>query len=475
MSSIVGIGIALLVAAFPASFSRNSALVSELLLPDNRIGIVLQKAANPAGTQDQIAEKIDTATKDWKKKRNKNVRPFLPERSVILEVWLYQENSDNLRWPIQEFNREVPNVTISFQTFSQERAYLDSLKNALATGKTPDVVMVKNGWIKELRDELSPAPEPLYIPEECYNFFFEFTCEAFSDENETLAIPLFVRSLLMIVNRDLLRDDRIVVGDRPSKIWLDFFSDQRNFAKFNEEDTNSFLYLDHPDKAITVGRLFNLLMLQSGEERPSKQVITDAVSLIQSFYGFSKASGRRTRGPWEKTAVELFLEGQVAVIFGTEEEYLEITRSFLSGTNTKLKDTSVGVYAMPQVAIGRDITLGETWGLAVPKTAAQPDAAWAFLAYLAEEEPILSYAQRSKRTASRKAIADFNIFRDSAFLAKNPTPPFDALDFYDLLANNIAALLKEKLERNEEPTTIEDVVQAIVTFREQYEAQNAQN
>lgn len=474
MNAILSIGIALMVATFPGHVSPNAENLVERILPDARIGLVLDFVADVSIARQKTDERITEVTAEWKRKRQKDLTPFLGDGVITLEAWLYQENTENLRWPVQEFKRVAPNITIAFQTFSQERAYLNSLKHALATGETPDIVMVKNGWIKEIKNDLQPAPTALYRPDECRDFFFEFTCDAFSDEDETLAIPLFVRTLLMIVNRDLLRDDRIVVGDRPSKIWADFFSDQKNFAKFNEDNKQSFLFLDHPDKSNTVARLFALLMLQSGEDQPSEAVLTDGISLIKSLYQFSLAPGRR-HDPFEKNAVELFLEGNTAVIFGTEEEYLEITRSFLSGTNSKLKDSAVGVYAMPQVAVGRDVTLGETWGLAVPRTAPHPEQAWAFLTYLSEEESILSYGQRSKKTPSRKAIAEFNIFRDSAMLAKNPTAPFDALDFYDLFAKNIAALLLEKPPKDVPPTTVADVVAAISSFRDQYDSQNAQN
>ncbi len=470
-STIVSIGIALLAATFPNALPAPVADFSRQLLPDSRIAIVLNFVAHTDEAQTETSKRLATATKNWKKKREKDLSPFLSDQAIVLDTWLYQENTENLRWPIQEFNRQFPNVTVALQTFSQERAYLNSLKHALATGEAPDIVMVKNGWIKEIKNELAPAPAALYIPEECYNFFFPFTCDAFSDGDKTLAIPLFVRTLLMIVNQDLLRDDRIVVGDRPSKVWSDFFADQKNFTKFNENKKNSFLLLDAPDKSNTVGRLFTLLMLQSGEENPSEEVIGDGVGLIKSLYDFSQAEGRK-RDQLDKSAVDLFLEGNAAVIFGTEEEYLTITRSFLSGVNTKLKDSAVGVYAMPQVAVGRDVTYGETWGLAVPKSAPHPDQAWAFLTHLAEEQSLLSYAQRSKKTASRKAIADFNIFRDSALLAKNPIVPFDALDFYDLFAKNIADLLVEKPPRDVIPTTIADVAAAIISFRNQYDAQN---
>lgn len=463
MNAIVSIGISLLAAAFPTVFPGSSGNYLDLLRPDMRIEIVMNMVANPDAASVMINRRVTQVTKNWKKIRIKSAKPFLPSAPVILEAWMFEENPESLRWPIQEFNQHVPNVTISLRNFSQQRIYLNSLKDALTTGTAPDIVMIHSGWMDELRPFLMPAPEPLYIPDECYNFFFKFACDAFSNSGKTFAIPIFVKSLVMIVNRDMLRDDRVVIGDRPSQIWKDFIADEKNFRKFFDIEKNTFIFLDHPDHSDTASRLFSLLMAQSEAARPSEAVVRDAVGLITKLYSLSEKS-RMLGDRFKKSATERFLDGDIAVIFGTEDDYLEISKSFLQGKNTMLKSSSVDAFMMPQVNSNKNKTYGESWGFAVPANAKNADAAWAFLAFLSEEENIKSYSERSKKTASRSAMVDFNIFRESALLVTPPPYPFETLDFKEMFNKNIASMLLDS-----EVTSPEAVVQAIILFLSQHE------
>ena len=47
----------------------------------------------------------------------------------------------------------------------------------------------------------------------------------------------------MIINRDLLRDDRITLLDEPSKTWSGFFENAKNFSRFMDQRF-SFVEID---------------------------------------------------------------------------------------------------------------------------------------------------------------------------------------------------------------------------------------
>jgi ABC-type glycerol-3-phosphate transport system substrate-binding protein len=464
MNFALGFSVALWAMMAPASFSDPLEGLAARALPDTRIALTIAFFSDPAKAKMTAEAKLARATAHWRKKRAKKLNPFLPKQQTAIEAWLFDEDAENLRWPIQVFNEHVPQMTINLRTFSEERTYFAALQNAFGKSQGPDVVMVKSGWMPMLTKQLKPAPEPLYIPRECTDFFFAFACEAFTDEKQVYAIPLFVRSLFVFANRELLADDRIVVGDRPSESWKGFLDNEQKFRKFQAPE-KYFFFLDPPDQNKTAARLLAALLIQAPAGQPPADAVRDGVRLIEMLYAWSK---RENDGysTVPVTAIDRFLRGDTAVIFGTEEEYRRITRHFVEEREPKIKIEDVVVAPLPFIDAANRSTLGESWGLAVPHNSAHGDAAWAFLTFLAEEENISDIAVRSKRTPSRPALSEYGPFRTSAERAHNPPVPFGTLDFEQKFAENIAALLSQDPLLK---ATRQQAAEALEQFRLNYE------
>lgn len=354
-------------------------------------------------------------SKDLPREREKDFRPFRPRKNITLEMWILDDKEEDFSWPLQVLEKNIPEVTIDITSFSEERSYKKVLQEALKKKRPPDIFFVRGQWKDEFLPFMAPAPQELFSREDCQNFFFPFVCDTFSKGESMIAMPLFVESLFMVINRDLLRDDRVTLLDEPSKTWNGFFENAKNFARFMDKRF-SFVEID-PVSLFPF--LATLLVQANGAEK-------DSLVLGEHFFV-------------DKDSLDDFLRGNLAIFFATEKEIALLENRIYQKKDVFVRSDAMDILPVPQLVSDAPKTYGDTLALTVSRDSLHQDISWVFLTFLGEEKNILDLSERTKKTPARKALAT-GIFRESALMAEPVPPPLRSLDFQEGFRNTLRAL-----------------------------------
>jgi len=343
---------------------------------------------------------------DLPREREKDFRPFRPRKDVTLEMWILDDKEEDFSWPLQILEKNMPEVTIDITSFSEEKSYKKVLQEALKKKRPPDIFFVRGQWKDEFLPFMAPAPQELFSQEDCQNFFFPFVCDTFSKGGSMLAMPLFVESLFMIINRDLLRDDRITLLDEPSKTWSGFFENAKNFSRFMDQRF-SFVEID----SISLFPFLATLLVQAdGAEK-------DSLILGEHFFV-------------DVDSLDRFLRGNLAIFFATEKEIALLENRIYQKEDVFVRSDAMDILPVPQLIADAPKTYGDTLALTVSQDSLHQDIAWVFLTFLGEEKNIADLSERTKKTPARKALAK-GIFRESALMAEPVPSPLRSLDFQE--------------------------------------------
>ncbi len=391
-----------------------------------------------------IGMNIVYLSRGWKPSRRKNIREYLPLDKTTLTIWLFRESYKNFEPALQVFEKNVPQVTLDFKTFTKESEYFQALNNVLRGTGSPDVILISNGWWPNFKRHILSIPEELFSVEECYDFFFSYSCSAFREEDKILAVPLFTESLVMIVNQAMLRDDRITLGDRPATSWPGLLQNGERLPKYFSKES-IFTAIKPSTENHVVSRLFITLLLQGmDKEEVSKESILEILDFVKkidqlAYIGKKSSSINRFH---EKQPYDRFIKGEIAVLFGTESLYHQILRRFLSSDKIGLNESEIGIFPLPKIQEkDEEISVSQTWALAVPKKAQHQRQALAFLTYMAEEDSVQLFSKSTGRTPARITLAEHGVFRDIALHAKNPPGNTGTFDFEQKFPENFTALL----------------------------------
>lgn len=382
-----------------------------------------------------FSEKLYTLSTKVKRKKEKDITAFLPKEKASLEIWLYEKNDDDLDWPIQVFEKNIDNVTIEVKSFAEKESYLHQVDYALTHDDAPDLIILPDKWLADREKYFFAAPEELFNLAECQDFFFRFACHTFADEEKNmLALPIFVRSTIMFVNTDLLRDDRITVGDRPERDWISFNKNKNNFYQFASKK-ESFVGLSSKRPADLL-LFFKALKVQAGEGDNSEEI---AKFMNNFFDDYSR----------KDNSMERFLEGKVAILFGDQTTRKEILQAFLTkNKDLEIRKEAIVLQVIPRIKDQTLKTSGEAWGLMVPKKANNKNLAWAFLAFLAEEDKLADLSKKMQETAARQKLAPFDIFNKVANYTEVLSSPYAQAEFEEIFMENIILYIEEKDEED---------------------------
>jgi ABC-type glycerol-3-phosphate transport system substrate-binding protein len=110
-----------------------------------------------------------------------------------------------------------PNVkNITYRKLAVE-TYKDDLINAFASGKGPDIFLIRNSWRKAFEDKSAPAPSALISEQEYRNRLVDVAADDFINADKQIyGVPLSVDSLALYYNKDLFNVAGIT---RPPETW----------------------------------------------------------------------------------------------------------------------------------------------------------------------------------------------------------------------------------------------------------------
>jgi ABC-type glycerol-3-phosphate transport system substrate-binding protein len=444
MNSLLAFATAMMALFSPNTLPSSIENAGNLFWQDNRIPYTLSVLSNsPKNTKKYFSHRVVLTTKDWKKNRKKNLEQYFDGENIELNIWLYGEDEISFRNANRIFENTFPEVDLRFQSFSRPEQYRQALENAFSGGIIPDVIMMSNNWWPEYKRILSPLPKALFEQEECQDFFFSFSCGAFSTKTRIYAVPLFVETPIMITNRALLRDDRVTNNDRPDQTWIGFLKNGKEFTRFNTAGKTFFTALNPSGKYDHSADLFQNIMAQvNGKEGAAFQsTIKDVVeNVLYPLDQYRFATKKRTSSSTKDSLLDLFLAGQTAVFFGNREDYSAIQDAFLNGDKIAVAQDDIETYALPVFSEDDIRYVSTAWGFAVPLGAKYSREASAYIAYLSHETPMKAFATDARRTSARRALASPNLFKEIADASQNHAGMTGTVAFEDIFEQNILAL-----------------------------------
>lgn len=285
---------------------------------------------------------------------------------MTLEMWGVFDDSDAYNKAIADYKKMNPYVTdIRYRKLSPE-TYKEDLVNAFASGKGPDIFMIRNAWRAPFEDKTAPAPEGL-LTERAYRAAFPdvVASDFIGTENKIYGIPLSVDSLALYYNKDLFNAAGI---SRAPETWDELSDMVRRLTVVDQFGTitRSGVALGTGTNINRSSDILAALMLQLGGEindsNKDRWSFSDQASrdAFNFYTQFSKiGSENYTWNARQHYSIDAFYEGTAAMMINYSWQY-----ETLKQKNAKL---NIGVARLPQFKKDAPENLANYWGYAVSK------------------------------------------------------------------------------------------------------------
>ncbi|MEZ4156927.1 MAG: extracellular solute-binding protein [Candidatus Paceibacterota bacterium] len=332
-----------------------------------------------------------------------------------LTIWGVDDSQDFGSTLVAGYQSLFPEVTIKYQSFS-EANYERQLINALAAGTGPDIFMAHNSWLSKHKDKMSPLSESQYPRLTLLNDFPEVVAKDFNDGQATYAFPLYIDTLSLYVNRDLLNNAGIVSApttwEELNKLipQLTTVSETGRVEQAAVALGTSNQNISHGAELLTLFMLQDRVPMYSAAQNQATFAL-EAEDSLKRYIGYANPANENYS--WNQSQpldIEAFASEDLAMMFAylSEEEKIKAKNPFLN----------LQVYAMPQKAgAQKAANLANYWGLAVANTSQNQSLAWNFIGNtMLSEQTMQSYSQTTSRPPALLTLL--------GQVASNPTQSF---------------------------------------------------
>lgn len=313
--------------------------------------------------------------------------------AVKLEVWGVFDDSDAYGNIFSDYRKINPYVKeINYKKFNVD-TYKQDLLDALASGKGPDIFLIRNSWMPAFEDKVVAAPATFADERGFREAFADVVASDFMGRDKKIyGAPLSVDSLGLYYNKDIFNAAGILT---PPSTWEEF---ARDAALLNKIDSFGNII----QSGAAMGTAYNInrstdvlaaMMLQSGvpfESPDGKGIDFRNGSPALAFYT-QFADSQSVNYAWNGSqhySLDAFYEGQAAMMINYSWQY-----ETLKHKNAKL---NIGVAPLPQFAQGVKSNYANYWGYVVAKNKSfgpevtdtvrqdklRVHEAWEFLKYL---------------------------------------------------------------------------------------------
>jgi len=359
-------------------------------------------------------------------------RPAKPAQ-VTLEFWGLFDDLAAWRPIFEAYQKDNSNVYFKYTKMNSD-TYEQDLIEALASGKTPDIIMFHSSWLAKHGNKISPLPETLMSLRSFQETFPDVAAVNFISQNKIYALPVWTDVLAMFYNKDLFNTAGIAT---PPKTWDDFI---KVVQKLSAKDkfgnlTRSGAAIGTANNVNNAADILSLLMLQAGTKMISddgaeaafNKVITaggstykPGESALRFYTDF--ANSKSVAYTWNEkfsNSFDAFASGQTAIVF---DYAVNVSRLKQQAPNLRL-----GIASVPQLAdAAKTVNYADFWGYSVPLASKNPEAAWNFLVFLTGKDINQYFSNAVSRPASRRdvlsdeqASADLGVFASSILSAAN--------------------------------------------------------
>ncbi|MDP2587387.1 MAG: extracellular solute-binding protein [bacterium] len=378
-----------------------------------------------------------------------------PEQPPILLTW-WNVFDDPLAYrDIIKSYEENNNIKIELTTFTYAE-YEQELVRSIASGTGPDIFTIQNSWLPEHRDLIAPQPQiqdfvdatqdeldaiqprldALVGLREYVDSYVPVVAQDFVSEDRIFAIPLYVDSLALFYNKDLLNSANRSVPTT----WTDFAdtAEVLTTRDANGRITRSGAALGASSNINRSIDILTTMMIQSGatpvdasrqfasfaEEiaPPNGNTYNPGFDALEFYTDFAIDTSDHftwSLDPETWYSIENFASGEVAMMINYSHQ-VEAVRN----KNAKL---NFGIARLPTLEGARFYeTYANYWGHTVSKSSPAVVEAWEFLNYLGRDDNNLTYLQNAQKPPAKLSQVpafendlDLGVFADQAAVAKS--------------------------------------------------------
>jgi len=357
-------------------------------------------------------------------------------KSVTLEYWTVFDDVDALRAAVEKFRANHPQIHVNIRQVRAEELY-PRLVEALAEDKGPDIISIRNRWIKTFQSKLSPMPASTNdttvvvqkgqfssqtivnsSPRAVVNLASldrEYVKAVKDDvvvDGQIYGLPLSLDTMAVYYNKDLL--DRSGVPE-PPKTWEEFQAAVKKINKY-DKSTNKII-----QSGTALGTGYNIpgaddilyaLFRQSGVNFSTKSgqalfnlspggrgVETPSMSVINFYTDY--ANSTRDTYSWNgdmENALDRFVNGSVGFFFGYSYNYAQI--------KARAPQLNFEVLPLFQLNPDKPVNVANYWVQTVVGKSPNKNEAWNLIDYLTHSKITKDYLDATGRpTALRTFIS----------------------------------------------------------------------
>jgi len=375
-------------------------------------------------------------------------RPKKPPQAITatIEFWGVFDRASAYEDAINNFKTVYPEVTIKYLEFNDEENYKNALLDALASGKGPDVLMLKNSELPREINKIARAPDVKFNLLKLRQLFPKTVERDFVSGGGIYALPLSIDTLALIYNRDLLNQEGIAVLP---ETWEDFKLLIPRLVKIDQIKNLEMAgaAIGGSQKNIdSATDLLYALMLQTGTKMVSEDLKNaifaskEGINAVEFYTGF--ADPKKPEYTWNETmpnSLDGISQGKVAMIFNYASSIRQIK------SRSPFIDLGVAPFPQPKSA-AQTLTYPNYWGYAVSQQSKNKNIAWDFIISLTNNpENAKKYLEETKRPPALLPILDqyandpeLSVFAKQALIARSwpqTDPKKIALVFSEMIEN----------------------------------------
>lgn len=326
---------------------------------------------------------------------------------ATLAIWGMDDDEKAYAAAKEAFKQTHPNLDIAYKKFTDEALYEAELLEALASQRGPDIFMVPSGGLARNREKIVFAPENMLSPLMVQTLFPRVVEDDFVEGGRVGALPLFIDTLALVYNRNMLSQSGVVY---PPETWKELEEVAPRLTKKDAEGNivRAGVALGGTEGTIAnAGDIIKLLAFQEAGVRGSQleSAIKDAGANAAKFYKKFASPGSSVYA-WREGmpySLDAFGAGRAAMVFAYAKDLKKISaqNSFID----------ISVAKVPQKAgTENPITVANYRGLAVSKQSPIADIAWKFVIMLTTNEGVArGYAGAAGRLPALNSLIRENL------------------------------------------------------------------
>ncbi|OGZ47324.1 MAG: hypothetical protein A3J54_03465 [Candidatus Ryanbacteria bacterium RIFCSPHIGHO2_02_FULL_45_13b] len=360
------------------------------------------------------------------------VIPGLDKKTTASEIVIWGTYPQEVfKTAFTAWREEHSNVSLTYEEKTPTGFRADILE-ALATGNTPDIILLPDSLLHTMQNKLAPVPV-ISMTEREYKETFASVTDIFLQNNQIYGVPFAIDPLVLYWNRDFFASETIAL---PPSTWDEFRTDAQRLTKRTETGniTRSGAAMGLTSNIPQAVDIVSLLALQGGisiidpathavtiaQTSTTNQITTSPAETALRYYtDFSRRE--KTSYTWNYTFPkpdEAFAREDLAMFIGRA--------SMFNSLSQRSPHINIGVSPVPQYSQAPvKIGYGRVMAFTVPAQSPKQTTAWQVAVFLSQNAQASSIADDMKLAPTRRDLLGaghtfppFSVFYEEALRAR---------------------------------------------------------